>query len=157
MARTSYLGSNVCLISGFPFESYGYVPKQEDLDLLETLFVKVNQNNKFKHLLAITANKFQPKAREILKNDGFSEVITFLSSHNMKNETLTIWHKVKEGKFKASNLAIETTDYNCSVSFNNEADDRRCSIVVKDPNNNDFVKIENAPIWIKIDKEFIVK
>lgn len=170
MVKTIYLGNNVGGITGMPVKYTGnlanYSSKEEEFTNLEQ-FLKSAEVGKFQYLFAITANKFQNKSAGALKNNGFRPVTEFYSSHDVKDETLTIWTKtngLKDKEFKdLLGLAVGPNYGNCSVGYDRNSYER-CIVTSKGPadtlnslKNLGFKRVKNTNIFFKINDKHLVK
>lgn len=125
-----------------------------------------NDTHQFKYLFTIT-NKYQTKAREILKKNGFLEYKEFYSAHG-KTETLVLLYKIQ--KNKPFNNFIEKpliSSINCSISTERSHIDRYQLVVTSqktdelaaDIENLKQLKFENiakTPIWFHIPPRALV-
>ena len=150
------MGCNVGTICGLPFGDY---QKPEHLKILSDDIEKAP----FRHIIIITANKYQKKSFDILDKHGFRAVFEFLSAHDNHTETLTVWVKTNEEIDKTPILNVGFNGYNCSVAFNSyEVSERRCLICMKDTKDKKdmppgFKRIKNTPIWFYIDEKHVIK
>ncbi len=157
MSTLFNMGHDVGLVHNMPFNDY-YAIKKEQLVRLSKLI----DDSKYKYLAAITANKYQEKAREVLAKKGFKQVVTFYSSHNHKDETLTLW--TKTNLKKTNNIPYDRDEdnfpYNCSVNFNESLYDRLALVAAKKSNNDygkNFQRVGRTPIFYKVRKTKVVK
>lgn len=170
MSETYHIGQNVLLFTDFPYSDL-YYKSLNIKEKLERLDEKIKLS-KFKYLIAITANKFQKDTREILKKNRFKEIVTFYSSHEEDDETLTMYLK-KQNKYEKVNKKVSYPDplQNCSVSFvrgfsktedeNNYGTYRIFEVIAKKKNeskigleNNGFKRVKNTPIYFRLDKGY---
>lgn len=153
MIYTNHIGHNVCAITGMGYSYPGYKSDEVEFENFEKLLKEL----KFKYLLAVT-NCYQVRSCNILKNNGFKKKVTFLSSHNRDDETLTVWVKVNK---KAANLSKGDITYpsrNCSITYDKSAVNLRCCLIAAPAKSNPdgFKRIAGTPIWFKIEDCFIV-
>lgn len=150
------LGLNVCLVYGLP---YSYRPPNEGYNLTkETIeaFKKEICSQKFKYLIALTANIIQFSFRDSLKEIGFRDVVTFKSSHG-GGETVTLWTKTNENfDAELEKIPFDDYPYNCSVAFNDHDSYKNCKIIVEPKERwaglkeDKWKRIKNSPILFKI-------
>lgn len=155
MSNLSHLGKNVWVLDSMPFGGYGYRVSPDSLVALEKKIKQV----KFKYLIAVTANKFQEKAAEVLKKNKFKPQVTFKSSHNISDETLTLWLKVNKSAKASSDKPINKPGGNCSVTYD-RYDSYRCGIAVKKDGETlptCFSQMGKTPIWWYVNKHHIVE
>jgi hypothetical protein len=154
-------GRNVGLITGF---SYYYGPKRNNCLVEEQrTLLSLSNHPKYKYVFGITANKYHYPSGLGLREFGFEPIITFFSSHNYPDETLTLWLKVFNKFSKINRTKIhERLDYdygNCSISFNNR---KRARMKVLIPKRNfaylkQFENINGTPIWFKVYKKHVTE
>jgi hypothetical protein len=150
---------NCGLITGFLFESENYPASQESRKECFEETKTCIEHAPFSTLIAITANYYQKSSHEVLKENGFKQIVTFNSAHDIKEETLTFWIKKNHKPTAETPDKREKTQKfydNCSVSFGDYDRNKRLCIRHRKV-NKEFKKVRNAPIWFKIAKRHLVK
>lgn len=158
MAKQNHIGQGVIVISSMPFQYNPYWSPE-----MTAPFQEFAQSVHGKYLFAITADKYQRQSRDFIESLGFKSVLSFLSSHGYKDETLTMWLKTED--IEASKEEITYPDTNCTVTYveNGSTFQRVCKIVTaldkesKKLTKEGYRNIENTPIWFKLDKRYEVQ
>ena len=150
------LGYNVGTIYNMPFTEQYYPPTKEQMDKFEDKL----KDLPFKYVTAITADKYQNKIRGILEKNGFKSIIKFNSSHDCKDETLTLWLK-KQNKSKKHDIGIDFPTSNCSVDYGKVGTKRFTFLASNLKNikklNKNFERIGKTPIFFAVnDKHKVV-
>lgn len=155
MATNNYIGHSTCVIDNLPFRDSGYSSNSSMKELEKSIDAA-----KFKYVIAVTANKHQKHTWNTLKDYGFKSIVTFNSSHDNNDETLTIWLKINNRIRKtADNTKLRAPGWNCSVIYNS-TERYRCNIFLSDKHNDrliNFRRIPKTPIYYKIKIGKIVK
>lgn len=152
MSKTCHLGHNVGNIYGLPTGGY-YKEKETDLAAFDGSLKKLP----YKYLTAITANKNQTKAAAILKKNKFKSIVTFYSSHESKDETLTLWFKEQKGKKPLPENKIYNPDYNCTVSYNDEDSGKYLDLSASKNNKGTHKRIDKSPVYYRVIKNKVVE
>lgn len=163
----NYLGNSVGIIHNLPFS----VPSNENWRGTKQEFDQFLPSvyNKCRYLLAITANKFQKIAIEILKKHNFKEIVTVFSSHNRPDETVSVWMK-DCSEFVSNNIEqtvqiIDLNISNCTVGFqechipyryvNIITVDLDNSTEVEKAKNRGFESVENTNVFMQVNKKLL--
>ena len=174
--KISYIGSSTAGIWRIPWEGYEDSPLYPSkADFAKSLSEGVIKN--YKYLFAVSANKYQKGAREILSEQGFREVVEFYSNHigsiphvkyNEFQETLSLWVKTQEDynkdfninslkePFNPGNCSVAITrdyPYKCMITLLNQGDSVKDDAFLK---SNGFKRVKNMPIYFKIDPKFVI-
>ena len=152
--QTCHLGHNVGNIYSLPTGGY-YKEKQEALTAFDqSLNLK---KLPYKYLTAITANKYQAKAAAILVKNKFKHIVTFYSSHESPDETLTLWFKEQKGKKVIPDVKIYAPEYNCTVSYNDEDSGKYLDLSASNKDKATHLRIGKTPVYYRVRKNKVTK
>lgn len=143
--KVYHLGKSVHFIDGLPWST-----SYHDYNNEEALTSLAQTNHQYKYLVAVTANKRQQKARKILQENGFKEVITFQSFHG-GGQTLTLWIKINEFAPETLIKGEYPRIYNCSLNFS-RVQRKQCNLTVKKPKLSmlsGWKNVEGTPLYYR--------
>lgn len=153
-----HLGNNVWFLDNFgASKNHQYYGGSSVADFLTKTKEKTQElieTSNGRYFLAVTANILQKDiGHKCLKELKFKPIISCYSSYGQKNETLTLWARIREQKPKISGEKINSlTSYNCSVDVMVEENskDNQKRLTISTFERPEFVRVMKAPIYYRI-------